>query len=162
MAKVTNNANKEIDVSINETTYDQEKASGNKLCAPDESFQRQGCTRKSLCYLVVPLILLIIGLAVCLAVSTGSKDKTVATNNNDSKSNLRTYDDALSKLKSTPREEILLSSGETISYREYNKGQHHNLLVLPGFMTDDSIYSILAVLEGRFNICTRFYRYCNL
>jgi hypothetical protein len=114
-----------------------------KLCAPDESFQRQGCTRKSLCYLVVLLILLIIGLAVCLAVSTGSKDKTVATNNNDSKSNLRIYDDALSKLKSTPREEILLSSGETISYREYNKGQPHNLLVLPGsfFLTLKKEYS---------------------
>ena len=60
--------------------------------------------------------------------------------------NLKIYDEALALLESSPLQKKQLSSGEVMSFREYHVGQPHTLVVLPGFMVDDTILSLLAVL----------------
>mmetsp|Transcript_15599 Transcript_15599/g.32816 ORF Transcript_15599/g.32816 Transcript_15599/m.32816 type:complete len:740 (+) Transcript_15599:68-2287(+) len=60
--------------------------------------------------------------------------------------NIKIFDDAAALLETTVREEKILPSGETMSYREYNKGQPHKLVFLPGFGGDDTMTSVLAVL----------------
>jgi pimeloyl-ACP methyl ester carboxylesterase len=61
-------------------------------------------------------------------------------------SNLKIFDKAVELVDNTERQFRDLPSGETMSYREYNVGQPHVLVVLPGFMADDTMASILAVL----------------
>jgi pimeloyl-ACP methyl ester carboxylesterase len=120
-------------------------------CKPTllESPQKKGC-RKNFRLLLVPVALLIVALAVWLA--QRPKNNVAATRstsvnvNNDGGSNLHIYDEALILLKASPQKYEELSSGEVMSYREYNRDRPHKLVVLPGFMTDDSIYSILATL----------------
>ncbi|KAL7456692.1 hypothetical protein ACHAWC_008180, partial [Mediolabrus comicus] len=53
---------------------------------------------------------------------------------------------ALAVLESTPLQKTEIPSDETLSYREYNKEQQHTLIMLPGYMTDDTLASILSVL----------------
>lgn len=56
------------------------------------------------------------------------------------------FDEALAVLESTPLQKTDIPSGETLSYREYNKEQPQPLIMLPGYMTDDTLASILSVL----------------
>ena len=56
--------------------------------------------------------------------------------------NLETFDKAVALIESTPRQFKDLPSGETISYREYNKGQPHTLVMLPGYVCDDALFSV--------------------
>ena len=60
--------------------------------------------------------------------------------------NMKIFDCAATILESKPLQEQHLPSGETMSYREFNKGQPHVLVVVPGFMTDDTIFSLLPEL----------------
>lgn len=92
---------------------------------------------------VLVAIALIIGLSVGL---TSNEDSTNDTGVSGENPNLKMFDMAAELLDSTPRLSKDLGSGETMSYREYNVGQPQTLITIPGFMTDDSIYSILAVL----------------
>lgn len=56
--------------------------------------------------------------------------------------NLATFDKAVALIESTPRQFKDLPSGETISFREYNKGQPHTLVMLPGYVCDDALFSV--------------------
>ena len=60
--------------------------------------------------------------------------------------NMQIYDRALELLEATPLQLRDVPSGETLSFREYNAGQEHVLVVLPGFMADDAMAAILAAL----------------
>ena len=57
-------------------------------------------------------------------------------------SNMAIFDDAVALIESTPRQCKALLSGETMSYREYNKGQPYILVMLPGYASDDSWPSV--------------------
>mmetsp|Transcript_8967 Transcript_8967/g.15584 ORF Transcript_8967/g.15584 Transcript_8967/m.15584 type:complete len:405 (+) Transcript_8967:45-1259(+) len=95
----------------------------------------------------------ILSLAVSLAIGLNRNDNNDAqatafedTGGKDINPNLIIYDEALAILESTPLQYKKVPSGETLSYREYNAGQPNVLVVLPGFMADDSMTSILAVM----------------
>lgn len=60
--------------------------------------------------------------------------------------NLEIFDKAAAIVEANPRKYEELPSGETISYREYNAGQPNILVMLPGFMADDTMSSIFAAL----------------
>ncbi|KAL7460001.1 hypothetical protein ACHAXS_000471, partial [Conticribra weissflogii] len=72
-----------------------------------------------------------------------SDEETVSSVQNP---NIDIFDNAAVIMNETKLKSKELSSRETMSYREFNKGQLHTLVYLPGFMTDDSMASILAVL----------------
>lgn len=56
--------------------------------------------------------------------------------------NLDIFDKAVELIEATPRQYKELPSGETISYREYNEGQAYKLVLLPGYMADDTSASV--------------------
>ena len=66
--------------------------------------------------------------------------------------NLATFDKAVALIESTPRQFKDLPSGETISFREYNKGQPHTLVMLPGYNCDDALFSVRTT-EGLSTLC---------
>ena len=66
--------------------------------------------------------------------------------------NLATFDKAVALIESTPRQFKDLPSGETISFREYNKGQPHTLVMLPGYVCDDALFSVRTT-EGLSTLC---------
>ena len=66
--------------------------------------------------------------------------------------NLATFDKAVVLIESTPRQFKDLPSGETISFREYNKGQPHTLVMLPGYVCDYALFSV-PTTEGLSTLC---------
>ena len=66
--------------------------------------------------------------------------------------NLATFEKAVALIESTPRQFKDLPSGETISFREYNKGQPHTLVMLPGYVCDDALFSVRTT-EGLSTLC---------
>ena len=98
--------------------------------------------------------IVIFSLTVCLSIGLRRNDAnknaqetaTGATDKEGANPNLKIYDDALALLESTPLQYKQVPSGEILTYREYNIGQPHVLVVLPGFRADDTMISILAVL----------------
>ncbi|KAL7469021.1 hypothetical protein ACHAXS_009279 [Conticribra weissflogii] len=69
------------------------------------------------------------------------RDSSKTTNGN-----ITIFDDAVAIIESSPRQEQGLPCGETMSYREFHKGKPHILVILPGFLADDTMAAILAVL----------------
>jgi pimeloyl-ACP methyl ester carboxylesterase len=131
----------------------EELPNNEELHAPNSKAENQpspSCktmTKRNIIGLLIALaaIALIIGLSVGL--TRGKQDVTTTTATSSSKSpNLDTFDIAAELLDSNPLLFKDLNSGETMSYREYNMGQPNVLVAIPGFFTDDSMYSILATL----------------
>lgn len=95
-------------------------------------------------FLCIMLVFIIVGLSVGLTRRNQHqliKEASITVSSH----NLEIFDEALTLVESTP----LLSKDvgdETISYREYNVEQPHTLVVLPGFMCDDTLASILPAL----------------
>lgn len=93
------------------------------------------------------VILIIIVVSVVSGLTRGrGGDITLPDNFFQSENNLDIFDEALAILESTPLQKTDIPSGETLSYREYNKEQPQTLIMLPGYMTDDTLASILSVL----------------
>ena len=94
------------------------------------------------------ILSLAIGLSVGLTRQGNNIDasKEPVSQNTAINANLEVYDDALRLLESTPLQSKQLPSGESLTYREYHIEQPHTLVVLPGFMADDTMTSLLAVL----------------
>jgi len=61
--------------------------------------------------------------------------------------NLEIFDKAAAIVEANPRKYEELPSGETISYREYNAGQPNILVMLPGFMADDTMSSASEIFQ---------------
>ena len=80
---------------------------------------------------------LIIGLSVGL---TQNNDQTPTTQ--QTPSYVEIFDMAVALVKSTERQSKLLTSGEKMSYREYNVGQPHVLVLLPGFLHNDVMFAV--------------------
>ncbi|KAL7447484.1 hypothetical protein ACHAXM_011396 [Skeletonema potamos] len=91
--------------------------------------------------------MIIVGLSVGLTRRNQNQNQQKVVSGTVANDNLNIFGDALALLESTPLQTKDVS-GETISYREYNhKGkQPHTLVVLPGFMCDDTLASILPSL----------------
>jgi pimeloyl-ACP methyl ester carboxylesterase len=97
-------------------------------------------------FLFFVLLIIIVGLSVGLTRRNQNQQQQEEVPSTVANENLNIFDDALALLESTPLQTKDVS-GETISYREYNKGkQPHTLVVLPGFMCDDTLTSILPAL----------------
>ena len=62
-------------------------------------------------------------------------------------SNVEIFDRASALLESTDLQSKVLSSGETMSYREYNKGKPHKIVMLPGYMCNDAWFSVRATFR---------------
>ena len=56
--------------------------------------------------------------------------------------NLPIFDKAVTLIEANPRKFMDLPSGETMSYREYNAGKPHKLVMLPGYRADDTSFSV--------------------
>ena len=69
----------------------------------------------------------------------GERDNMATSNINP---NLNIFDMAVALIESTPRQSKVLPSGETMTYREYNKGQPHVIAMLPGYICDDTLCSV--------------------
>ena len=128
-------------------TNDEEK--GNHESKAEDSCDKQGLnrwatipTRKNNVLLWLLLCIMLVVIIVGLSVGLTRCQESSATILSDGVS---VFDEALALLESTPlqTEDV---GGETISYREYNVDQPHTLVVLPGFMCDDTLTSILPVL----------------
>ncbi|KAL7528752.1 hypothetical protein ACHAXR_002610 [Thalassiosira sp. AJA248-18] len=82
-------------------------------------------------------------IAACLAVGLTRKPESVSLIRKPES----IYDDALALLEATPlKMKEIPTTGETLSYREYNNGQPHTLVVLPGFRADDTMTSVIAAM----------------
>mmetsp|Transcript_11312 Transcript_11312/g.17274 ORF Transcript_11312/g.17274 Transcript_11312/m.17274 type:complete len:422 (+) Transcript_11312:582-1847(+) len=95
-------------------------------------------------FLSIMLVFIIVGLSVGLTRRNQHQLKEASTT--ISSDNLEIFDEALTLLESTPLRTKDVG-GETISYREYNSKQPHTLVVLPGYMSDDTAASILPALS---------------
>ncbi len=98
-----------------------------------------------------PVILIIIVVGLSVGLNPNSDQSSIQKDNTSvavvqSENNLDIFDEALAVLESTPLQKADVPSGEILSYREYNKEQQHILIMLPGYMTDDTLASILSVL----------------
>lgn len=94
-------------------------------------------------FLCIMLVFVIVGLSVGL--TRRNQHQLIKDAITVSSDNLEIFDEALTLLESTPL--LTKDAGdETISYREYNVEQPHTLVVLPGFMCDDTLASILPAL----------------
>ncbi|KAL7538900.1 hypothetical protein ACHAXR_010903 [Thalassiosira sp. AJA248-18] len=99
--------------------------------------------------ILILILILIIGLSVGLSQRNNKDTRETAAAvvaEGAANPNLKVYDEALALLESTPLQTKQVPSEETLSYREYHVEQSHVLVVVPGFMTDDTLASILAVL----------------
>ena len=114
--------------------------------AEAESTSSPSRTKRNLLWLLIVLVVIALIIGLSIGLTGGNNDTSNNTVVSSENSNMQTFDMATELLDSTPRLSKDLASGETMSYREYNVGQPHTLVALPGFMTDDSMYSILAVL----------------
>ena len=135
---------------------DEEVGIESKTPTP-QGLNRSNGTKKIILGLLLALavVALIVGLSVGLiqrnkdtpetASDTASSTAT-GTTASITNPNLQIFDMAAALLKATPRQSKLLPSGETMSYREFHIGQPHVLVVLPGYGTDDTMASLLAVM----------------
>ena len=67
----------------------------------------------------------------------GEANQSTATSNN-----VEIFDKAVSLIKSTELQSKVLPSGETMSYREFNAGQSYVLVMLPGYVSNDTQFSV--------------------
>jgi pimeloyl-ACP methyl ester carboxylesterase len=138
----------DVPIKISETPNDKElpdPKSKTETESNQPSPSHQTMTKRYFIRLLIALVIiaLIIGLSVGLTRESQDTTSDASTSENP---NLDTFDFAAELLDSTPLLSKDLESGETLSYREYNVGQPNILVAIPGFMTDDSMYSILAAL----------------
>lgn len=56
--------------------------------------------------------------------------------------NLEIFDKAVALIESTPCQSKVLSSGEVLSYRVYNPGMVHTIVMIPGYCCDDILFSV--------------------
>ncbi|KAL3791208.1 hypothetical protein ACHAWO_013639 [Cyclotella atomus] len=135
------------DVPIEETPNDEELPDQNSKTETESSQPSpfKAMTKRNIIALLIALvaIALIIGLSVGLTRRNQDFTNDASSSENP---NLDTFDMAAELLDSTPLLSKDLNSGETMSYREYNVGKPNVLVAIPGFFTDDSMYSILAAL----------------
>ena len=122
-----------------------------------ERHQRRKCIGGVL--LALAVIALIVGVLVGVTQDTEQEGtvKTIVSNNNP---NIDIFDKALALIESTPRQFQDLPSGETISYREYNKGKAHVLVMLPGNICDDAAFSVSAKASSVFFMITHLSLIC--
>lgn len=130
-----------------------EEAGSNSADAPADTARVGSRVKAGMLLAGMLVACLVVGLAVGLthAKTEDTQESTTATAKASDQGtlgnpNMEIYDKALALLEATPRQTREISSGETLSYREYNGGKPHALVVLPGFMADDTMTSILAVL----------------
>lgn len=138
----------DVPIKISETPNDKELPDPKSKTETENnqpSPSHQTMTKRYFIRLLIALVIiaLIIGLSVGLTRESQDITSDASTSENP---NLDTFDYAAERLDSTPLLSKDLESGETLSYREYNVGQPNILVAIPGFMTDDSMYSILAAL----------------
>lgn len=72
----------------------------------------------------------------------GEADPASATSNN-----VEIFDKAVSLIKSTELQSKELPSGETMSYREFNVGQPYVLVMLPGCVCNDALFSVRSFMS---------------
>ena len=122
-----------------------------------ERHQRRKCIGGVL--LALAVIALIVGVLVGVTQDTEQEGtvKTIVSNNNP---NIDIFDKALALIESTPRQFQDLPSGETISYREYNQGKAHVLVMLPGNICDDAAFSVSAKASSVFFMITHLSLIC--
>lgn len=142
MATVTPNITTSVPLQGQSKIEDEETAAQDKTTLPNN--ENAVSTRLVFGIVTILLIGLIFGLVFGLA-GRGTDAETTLSQNTVNP-NLMIYDEALALLESTPLQTKELPSGETLSYREYHAEEPRTLVVLPGFMADDSMTSILAVL----------------
>ncbi|KAL7539768.1 hypothetical protein ACHAXR_009586 [Thalassiosira sp. AJA248-18] len=101
-------------------------------------------------YITVSIALVVIALIIGLSVGlTREKEDDVPANVHEPAlvvSNLDIFDKAVALIESSDRHSKVLPSGESMSYRKYNVGQPHVLVMLPGYVCNDAMFSIIAVL----------------
>ena len=96
----------------------------------------------------VCFVLVSIGMALGLALGLSSGGSSASTADETSTTtastieNLAIFDEAVELITANERKMVELPSGETISYREYNVDQPHKLIMLPGYMGDDTSFSV--------------------
>lgn len=119
--------------------------------AEDKSKKNTVSTKKLfiLLYIFDAIVVLALIIGLWIGITCHNKKDTTTpptTTEAVANPNLKIYDEALALLEATPLQTKQVSSGEILAYREYHVGQPHTLVVLPGFMADDSMTSIWAVL----------------
>ena len=137
-----------IQAFVAENTVDEADVIG--VIKTEEEVRREDRRRYTKYFVValtlVVVIIMSIAIPVTIKVSTPSPDPEPFISNDSVNPNLKIFDEAAVLLESTPRQFKELPNGEKLSYREYNLGQPHVLVVLPGLMADDTMASIIAVL----------------
>ena len=118
-------------------TSDEETGS---VSNKQELCQKCNPTRSPAIALLIVLaeIALVFGLAFGLTRNGTQAESTSTTVNY----NLPIFDKAVTLIEANPRKFMDLPSGETMSYREYNAGKPHKLVMLPGYRADDTSFSV--------------------